>query len=154
VTLKTVVVPIIALTFVSCFDGSLTGPTPAHTCTGGFDAKLTRDDGSTGVMTYQAFIDGRPWIAWTKDSPSVDVSVWLARESDYAPGHHIVEVVIVDQPISPTNYALSNVRVQLWGTGGAGSSWLSCGTLIRTIALPGQTATLATGERFTIHFDL
>lgn len=100
----------------------------------------------------QRFVDGRSLnsIVELLSEPSAGF-VFLAGETQH-PGQHLVELMIVDQAVSPTTYVLSQVRVELYGWGGPGQPL--CGGASRVIPLPDQTLTLSIGERIRIPFEV
>jgi hypothetical protein len=126
---------------------------PTGVCWTSLSFSLTRNDGSTGSVTYIVTVDGRSYTRDLLDRQRSDLTEVGLLAKDVA-GPHVVEVWITAQPSSPASYTVSDVRVQYYGA--AGGTLLSCGPVIRTTPLPllSQTATLATGERLTMSFGL
>jgi hypothetical protein len=132
--------------------GSPTAPTATGWCSTDFSATLTRDGEPAGNTTFQWIIDGRtygPERTWSGTYFPVGMGL-LASES--APGSHVAEISIVAQPVSPSTYTVSGGKVDFRGY--EGGTMLSCGPVKRSITLPSQTVTLATGERLFIRFEI
>ena len=131
---------------------SPTAPTAQPACSVRFQAALYSGDRPPQEnVTIQTIIDGHAFnpirLPLYSASPLVDRYM---GSDERTPGRHVAEIVIIDQPVSPTKYELSRVAVVFYSYG---TGWI-CGAAIRTVALPDQTATLATGERFLVPFEL
>jgi hypothetical protein len=142
--------PMLVLPLISGGCDSPVEPT-TKTCIVTIGFSLTRNDGAIGRVMASAIVDGKPGFYFDLAAGGLSSQSWELAAIGTS-GHHVLEVVITEQPASPTSYTLKDQLIRYYGIEGGGL--LSCGPVFRTVALPSQTATLATGERFTIPFDL
>jgi hypothetical protein len=148
-------VPLVLLllvpTLLACKPASVTGPSDTVAwCGANFSDVLSSPDRPRGeLIKVQNFHDLRSEIP-NDYNLGASGSIQLSS-SERLPGSHFAEIRVTEQPVSPTNYVLSDLRLDFYEPNP--TNWFDC-RRVRTVSLPGQTATLATGERVRIPFGI
>jgi hypothetical protein len=106
-------------------------------------ATVTNTAMASTITEAQLLVDGGTEVIFSAPTPAETDT--LSTSGQAGTGPHTMAVAITGQTFSPTSYTVSAATVQVLDLNR---------TLLKTITLPNQTATLATGGSITYSFSL
>lgn len=117
------------------------------TASSGFQLAITIGVANTSMAATikgaQLLVDGATAIVFTPAAPAATAA--LNVTGDAGAGPHTLAVLIVDQTSTPNSYTVTTPSIQVFDLNSK---------LLKTIQLPTQTATLATGGTISYSFSL
>jgi hypothetical protein len=117
------------------------------TSSGGLNVVITASIANTTLQPTitegQLLVDGS--LVTDNVSPAPTATLALTASGGIASGAHTMSCVIVNQTSSPNNYTVAAPNIQVYDANG---------NFLKSVTLPTQSGSLATGQAITFSFSL